>query len=773
MNNQQDSGAVMETIDIDLASKADLMRIKDVGERKAENILAARDRNGGQLTRSQFQEERLTGGSVMQYIFANNLIRFSGEVSVYSGGAQFSQMGQLCSDNGPLAQSELQLAAVGTTANQVCSNTDYLTSMNRHQFQGAYDGEHSAGLIKTESDSDGRFASGDSGSEINSKDLFAILRDIRRSSKRTHKKLQILCESQDSTGEKVSMLSEAAGNLKVSVSAANDSNLKLAAMVTGLDERVTAVEGLHTRCDDLSEEAKAVESSVQGLFLSHDQFKCDMHKEVQGAYQEWRDGVKAVESRVADLQNKLGQQEGVSDSVRNHIVGLQSDLNQQDEKYHRDLRVVSESQDRLEEGRFNMERDQEQCSTRVASLELQQKQHRDEVTDLSVSLDCLQMQVRTVREEVDSLKKVPVVTQKDSGDLNPKVAVSTDPVYQAMERDLFTSFQELSKLVVENEAVLQRHEQTLREQEKQLEEMKRGSYGPCLADIEDAHQHVLNVQGQVFKAKRQPVLSKIGQQLQVMKDTFNIEYELSLNLHGFQWTGLDLKASDELSDGVATISKKNVTIAEPPAGLPKTSPYIPVPRSVQNSASHCSTPKDECIQRVTATIQHKIPDGVYCHSGPRVNVVTQKKSDDTSDNSSEEGDGEVLATGGSRSINIGNSSRTQNWDRGKKMHIPKLSFEGEHWNGFIAQFELVAKNCDWSGSEKIRNFAMSLKREAAEYYGILSNRRETDYDWLVKKFQGHFGKSESPSALRWELLQTEQRVDESLEKYLARLQKIC
>ena len=92
-------------------------------------------------------------------------------------------------------------------------------------------------------------------------------------------------------------------------------------------------------------------------------------------------------------------------------------------------------------------------------------------------------------------------------------------------------------------------------------------------------------------------------------------------------------------------------------------------------------------------------------------------------------------------------------------------------NGFIAQFELVAKNCDWSGSEKIHNFAMSLKREAAEYYGILSNRRETDYDWLVKKFQGHFGKSESPSALRWELLQTEQRVDESLEKYLARLQK--
>ena len=71
---------------------------------------------------------------------------------------------------------------------------------------------------------------------MNSKDLFAILRDIRRPTKCTDKKLQVLCESQDSTEEKVSMLSEAVGNLKVSVSAANDSNLKLAAMVKGLDE---------------------------------------------------------------------------------------------------------------------------------------------------------------------------------------------------------------------------------------------------------------------------------------------------------------------------------------------------------------------------------------------------------------------------------------------------------------------------------------------------------------------------------------------------------
>ena len=77
-----------------------------------------------------------------------------------------------------------------------------------------------------------------------------------------------------------------------------------------------------------------------------------------------------------------------------------------------------------------------------------------------------------------------------------------------------------------------------------------------------------------------------------------------------------------------------------------------------------------------------------------------------------------------------------------KIHVPKLSFEGEHWNGYISQFELVAKTLAWTEPEKIHNFAMSLKKGAAEYYGILPNRKESDFDWLKKRFQDHFGKTE-------------------------------
>ena len=98
-----------------------------------------------------------------------------------------------------------------------------------------------------------------------------------------------------------------------------------------------------------------------------------------------------------------------------------------------------------------------------------------------------------------------------------------------------------------------------------------------------------------------------------------------------------------------------------------------------------------------------------------------------------------------------------------RMPLPKLSFEGEHWIGFITQFELVAKNFGWTEAEKLANFAMSLKKGAAEFYSILSTRKEQDYEWLKNKFQPHYGGTDSATTIRYELLQTEQKEDESLE----------
>ena len=203
---------------------------------------------------------------------------------------------------------------------------------------------------------------------------------------------------------------------------------------------------------------------------------------------------------------------------------------------------------------------------------------------------------------------------------------------------------------------------------------------------------------------------------------------------------------------IAKVPQKQVRMSQPL--------YTPVP-SYLRTTSRCSTPRiedqDECIQRVSAAIREKSPNGVYNNKAPCVSVVSQVN--DNAHVSSESSEDEVQK-----------KTMTHKDKMKSRIHVPKLSFEGEHWNGYISQFELVAKTLAWTESEKIHNFAMSLKKGAAEYYGILPNRKESNFDWLKKRFQDHFGKTESPAALRWELLQTEQREDENLEKYLARMQ---
>ena len=88
------------------------------------------------------------------------------------------------------------------------------------------------------------------------------------------------------------------------------------------------------------------------------------------------------------------------------------------------------------------------------------------------------------------------------------------------------------------------------------------------------------------------------------------------------------------------------------------------------------------------------------------------------------------------------------------------------------QFELFAKNFDCSEAERLANFAMSLKKRAAEFYRILSTRKEYDYKWLMNKFRHHYGVTDSATTICYELLQMEQKEDESLDEYLARLQKL-
>ena len=72
--------------------------------------------------------------------------------------------------------------------------------------------------------------------------------------------------------------------------------------------------------------------------------------------------------------------------------------------------------------------------------------------------------------------------------------------------------------------------------------------------------------------------------------------------------------------------------------------------------------------------------------------------------------------------------------------------------------------------EKLDNFSMCLKKDAAEYYSVLREWNEMNFLEIKKRFEGFFDKTEPAFAIRWDILNIEQREDEPLEKYLARLQ---
>ena len=93
-------------------------------------------------------------------------------------------------------------------------------------------------------------------------------------------------------------------------------------------------------------------------------------------------------------------------------------------------------------------------------------QHQQEVSLLHQSLDSLSQQVQGIKEEVQHLKHAPC----DHNPLNSKhrTGVEQDVAFQALQKNLEISFTELFKLISENEAALQKHEQILVQQKKQL-----------------------------------------------------------------------------------------------------------------------------------------------------------------------------------------------------------------------------------------------------------------------------------------------------------------
>ena len=222
--------------------------------------------------------------------------------------------------------------------------------------------------------------------------------------------------------------------------------------------------------------------------------------------------MQETRSRFSRFDYCLDRQAEEYNQQKNKFSSLKSRVMQHQVMFDRELESVKETQRAQDEAITSLQRFENAVSQEVSLL------HQD--------LDGLAQQVQDVKEEVQNLKYAPC-------DHNPSISkhrtgVEQDVAFQALQKDLETSLTELSKIVTENEAALQKHEQIV-VQQKKLEGMADEK---CLVAIEKAFKRNVNVQSKIFEAKRKPTLETVNRQLKTMWDTFNLEYELLSNLPG-------------------------------------------------------------------------------------------------------------------------------------------------------------------------------------------------------------------------------------------------
>ena len=49
--------------------------------------------------------------------------------------------------------------------------------------------------------------------------------------------------------------------------------------------------------------------------------------------------------------------------------------------------------------------------------------------------------------------------------------------------------------------------------------------------------------------------------------------------------------------------------------------------------------------------------------------------------------------------------------RSKTLRLPKMSFDGTYWQGFVSQFEAYARRMQWTKLNKIDTFTMCLRKK--------------------------------------------------------------
>ena len=106
---------------------------------------------------------------------------------------------------------------------------------------------------------------------------------------------------------------------------------------------------------------------------------------------------------------------------------------------------------------------------------------------------------------------------------------------------------------------------------------------------------------------------------------------------------------------------------------------------------------------------------------------------------------------------------------------PKMStYDGKSdWRPYHLQFNHIAKRYKWTDQQKLDKLVELLRDKALKYYSTKPSTVQDNYQALCKKLNERFGRKDLPHIIRRQLQDLRQNVDEGLEEYNERAQKLA
>ena len=395
-----------------------------------------------------------------------------------------------------------------------------------------------------------------------------------------------------------------------------------------------------------------------------------------------------LHQHIASTQTEVHD---LGDSIRGVQTELTSDIEKVKSDMQGNTKQITGLQDELSDMTLRIQSTDQRVVDLNRKMEVQQQ-------PINKDLVYLKQDVGILKLDVDHLK-----AQTHTRPSGVTAQELQDPDYRSLQDDLNKSLQELSNLKAERDSVVERYLQEKEIQIKRVQQMQ-GNQSEMVAKMTQAIDQKHMVEEDILHEQVKQVCNHITGGVAEMKHKHGVEFTLPSGWQkDLEWTGYELPLVS------MTQAKPNAT---------------PHPKVMQSNMS--STPRiDPAYDKVFA---EKTVDSRYIRGDRELyqppamnrtyrrtsrpitttNVTFGFESSDGAPSSDSSAIDEPAIT--SRS---GGAARIRNVRSQGSLDVPKLTFTGEYWRGFIGQFETYARNMPWTEANKIDAFSMCLRKEAS------------------------------------------------------------